>query len=299
MRRWPDILGGPSALGYDLTPVDQSIRTDMETGAQRLRRLTTERLDRANITILMTDVEFKAFRAFHADAYWSAAGDSDDLSGSTVAGVTINGDAYVGPGGCLADKIVEEAVTSQHYWQRNLTGLAIDGIKITASASLRSSSRQYARVAIVGRDDVVRWATVHLTDGEITASSNAVATGKARENDSFYRVTITGDAGIGASTPRLRIQPMSDASTVSYLGDVGNGIYACEICAREGDDGFLRTGANGNALGAAGGSAWFDFPIAVGNGLTYSECRFVGPYQARAGAGLLWTVTFALEVRNA
>lgn len=298
MRRWPDILPGPSALGYKLTPVDQSLRTDMETGSQRLRRLTTERLDRASITLVLSDAEMTAFRAFHADAYWSAAGDSDDLTLWTVNGTTINDDAYVGPGGCLADKIEEDLTNASHTAQVLLTDLAIDGLTITGWATIRGQGRNYARVSIVGRDDVVRYVEVHLTDGEVTDSSDASATTKAREADDFWRVEITAAGGTGSSTPRLRVQPMSDATTTSYLGD-GSGLFVCEICAREDTGGFLRTDADGNVLGAAGGSAWFDFPVAVGGGLTYSECRFVGPYDAQASAGLIWTVAFTLEVRNA
>lgn len=52
--------------------------------------------------------------------------------------------------------------------------------------------------------------------------------------------------------------------------------------------------------GAAGGTSWFSITLPVGaGGLTSVTARFLQPYSAQSGAGLLWTVHGELEVRYA
>lgn len=52
--------------------------------------------------------------------------------------------------------------------------------------------------------------------------------------------------------------------------------------------------------GAASGTSWFTINLATGQtGLTTVTARFLQPYQAQSGAGLLWTVRGELEVRYA
>lgn len=50
----------------------------------------------------------------------------------------------------------------------------------------------------------------------------------------------------------------------------------------------------------ASGTSWFAISLPVGQtGLTSVTARFLGPYQAQGGAGLLWNVRGELEVRYA
>lgn len=52
--------------------------------------------------------------------------------------------------------------------------------------------------------------------------------------------------------------------------------------------------------GAAMGTSWFTISLPVGQtGLTSVTARFLSPYKAQGGAGLLWTVSADLEVRYA
>jgi hypothetical protein len=52
--------------------------------------------------------------------------------------------------------------------------------------------------------------------------------------------------------------------------------------------------------GGAAGTSWFTISLAVGQtGLTVVTARFLQPYTAQGGAGLLWTVHGELEVRYA
>jgi hypothetical protein len=57
-----------------LSPVDQTIRTDMEAGPARVRRRTHARNDFLNVSILFTAAEMAAFRTwFESDADGGAA----------------------------------------------------------------------------------------------------------------------------------------------------------------------------------------------------------------------------------
>lgn len=52
--------------------------------------------------------------------------------------------------------------------------------------------------------------------------------------------------------------------------------------------------------GAATGTSWFTISLALGQtGLTSVTARFLQPYTAQGGAGLLWNVHGELEVRYA
>lgn len=52
--------------------------------------------------------------------------------------------------------------------------------------------------------------------------------------------------------------------------------------------------------GSATGTSWFTISLALGQtGLTSVTARFLAPYKASGGAGLLWNVQAELEVRYA
>ena len=74
MSSWPTTLPIPTAAGYTLKPVDQSIRTDMEGGAARARRRTTARNDKASAAWYLTDAQLAIFRAWFDNSETGAAG---------------------------------------------------------------------------------------------------------------------------------------------------------------------------------------------------------------------------------
>jgi hypothetical protein len=75
MATWPDTLPAPNLAGYQVAPSDQSIRTEMEFGAARSRRLTYARHDRVRASWVFTDAQMDIFRTwFENDA--EAAGGS-------------------------------------------------------------------------------------------------------------------------------------------------------------------------------------------------------------------------------
>jgi hypothetical protein len=99
MAIWPTTLPSPES-DYSLDPVDQTLRTDMESGAPRTRRRTTARNDKVKVVWRMTDAQLAIFRAWFEDDATGIAGGAAwftiDLPIGTggVVGVTAH---FVGP----------------------------------------------------------------------------------------------------------------------------------------------------------------------------------------------------------
>jgi hypothetical protein len=74
MATWPATLPLPTAEGYDLAPADQTVRTDMEVGAARVRRRTAARQDMLAVRWVFTDDELEDFRDWFDDATKAAGG---------------------------------------------------------------------------------------------------------------------------------------------------------------------------------------------------------------------------------
>lgn len=75
MTTWPASLPRPVFDGYALDPLEQAIRTDMETGSPRNRRRSKARNDRISVSWRLTDREMMIFRAWF-DYDGGAAGGS-------------------------------------------------------------------------------------------------------------------------------------------------------------------------------------------------------------------------------
>ena len=74
MATWPTTLPAPSLEGYGLETQDQTVRTEMEGGAARVRRRTTTNPDRFTLRFSMTAEQMVTFRAFwNADWQHGAA----------------------------------------------------------------------------------------------------------------------------------------------------------------------------------------------------------------------------------
>ena len=74
MASYPATLPKPTASGYTLKPVDQTLRTDMEKGAARVRRITSARLDKISFTLIFTTPELQTFRSWFDSATGAAGG---------------------------------------------------------------------------------------------------------------------------------------------------------------------------------------------------------------------------------
>jgi hypothetical protein len=301
MRRWPDTLPPAGTEAYRLTPVDQALRTTMETGAQRARRISRARLDRVATAWRFTDAQMAVFRAWHEDAPWSLAGASDDLTGWTAGNVTLMAGPFAGPDACPTTRMLETTATGEHVVQRDLSSQVANGATVVVLATVSGVTRTRTQIGLRQKDgSTVASASFDLAAGSVVAAANGGVGSIASRGGGWWRCALVAPAGSGSSTPRMRIGAMSGSAT-SYAGDAAQGLDLCEVMARaqSGYDLFARTGADGRVLGAAGGAGWALMPLAFGGGLQTVEARFTGPYEARALAGLNWEVSAQLEVRNA
>jgi hypothetical protein len=304
VRAWPDVLPGPSHTGYELSPADQSIRTDMEVGATRVRRITQARRDLLSLPFRFTDTEYATFRAWYGDELWSVAGDSDSLESWTLTAVTRSADAVAGPDlGVLADTILETTANSAHRVNLTIGEAAPANTVMVLHATIKAAGRNRARLSILRRDGSSPGATVDLTTGLVTTTSGLAATAVVtNRGNGWYRVRIEVDMLSGGSSPQMRVFCALDDNTTSYAGNASLGISVCEVSARVKSatgDLHLRTDATGRALGAAGGSAYFFNIVALGGGTTRAEMRFTQPWRVETLPGYNWQVTAPVEVRNA
>lgn len=75
MAAWPNTLPKPTP-SYGINPVDQTVRTEMEGGAPRVRRRTSARNDHVSVVWVMSDAQLAIFRAWFDDASQAAGGAS-------------------------------------------------------------------------------------------------------------------------------------------------------------------------------------------------------------------------------
>lgn len=87
MATWPVTLPSPDISGYQLSPVDPTIRTEMEAGAARARRRTAARNDLVAVSWTFTDAEMATFRTWF-DSSSDAAGGSAWFSMDLAIGAT-------------------------------------------------------------------------------------------------------------------------------------------------------------------------------------------------------------------
>lgn len=300
MRLWPDTLPGLIAPGYALSPVDQSVRSDMETGSRRLRRITRARADSVTASCRMTDAEFAAFSAWYYSEVWSAAGGSDTQTGWTGSEATPGASPVTGPDGIIPWRLTETVATAQHLANRSLALAPTDGA-VRLAATLRNAGRRWARLGLVDRAGLLRWANIDLQTGAAGNQSGASDLRIEARATGWWRIALTVDSGTGILDPELRVAMLDDSQTAVFTGTGTAAIDICEVMVRPvtGYDLVLRTDEDGTVLGAAGGSAWVQMPLAFGGGVRTVEARFEAPFTAEALPGLGWQIELRLEVRNA
>jgi len=70
---WPSAFPNPLLSGYDLETGDPTARTDMESGAARVRRRNTGVPDHVTLSVLLSDEQMIDFRAFWNDEWRQGA----------------------------------------------------------------------------------------------------------------------------------------------------------------------------------------------------------------------------------
>jgi hypothetical protein len=88
MADFPAGLPSPNTSGYTIKPIDQTIRSEMEMGGQRVRRRSTARFDKVSVGWQLTDAQFATFRTWYENAATGAAGGSGWFNISLPVGAT-------------------------------------------------------------------------------------------------------------------------------------------------------------------------------------------------------------------
>lgn len=298
MRHWPDTLPTPIGPGYGLEVVDQYLRSDMEVGPARARRMTRARRDRVQAVWVMTPSEFFAFRAWFEDLPWSLAGHSDDLSGASRVGATWAGGALT-PSGVVAGTLFETAVTSTHSASITMP-LQSAAATLHHTVSLKAAGGlATARVALLCQDNVTRRVNINLATGALSALAGAGAEARVQDRgDGWWRVILTAPASAGATPPQAQVFALHDPSGV-YAGNPARGVSIGELNVRTDAGLYLPTDSDGRARGAAGGPAWAMIPVWTGGPLSPVECRFERTFTVEVKPGLNTHVSAGLEVRHA
>jgi len=300
MRHWPDTLPTPIGPGYGLEAVDQYLRTDMEVGPARTRRLTRARRDRVQAVWVMTPAEFVAFRAWFEDGAWSLAGHSDDLAHWAATGAGFVPAQSLTPSLVPAGRLVEDGSTGAHLLALALPGLPA-GVEVRATLSLRAAGRARVRAGLLGTDAVLRDLAVHLGTGAGSGASGVTFWSVTDRGNGWWRVSFRVTTGAGAGVAALRVSLCDDSGAASYVGTGVSGADLAEVNLRlhTGADLYLPTDAAGAARGAAGGPAWAMIPVWTGGPVTPVECRFEQTFTVEVKPGLNTHVSAPLEVRHA
>lgn len=146
----------PLVEGYALNPVDPVIRSEMESGPPRARRTSYARNDKINVSWLMTDATFAAFRVWF---------DSDEGAGGGAAWFSM-----ALPIGEYGFRTVDARFAS--IWQSAPSGTL--RWKVTAQLELRYSpvltalEQQNILLGIMEKDVVLLWAPA--TQADVLAS---------------------------------------------------------------------------------------------------------------------------------
>lgn len=302
MRRFPDVLPGASYPGYALSPASQVRRSDMEAGEARVRRITRARRDMISASWIFTDAEMGAFRTWYDDLPVSLAGDSDDLSGWGRTEMSAPAAGIAGPDGCVPSALVPTTVAAAHSTGKSLPALVADGEAVVATVTLASGGIQKARLRWIDRSGASLTADVDLVAGQVLGTPGFPVTVVERAAG-WWRLTATLSTGTGGSAPWVLIHALDASGAAVFAGNGSDGLLACEVMVRrltcEADALFVRSGADGRALGADGGAGWFQMLVPLGGGLSVQDCRFVDVFDGRAGAAMEWTVQAKVEVRHA
>ena len=90
MSTWPTSLGNPQFSGYELETVDQTVRTDMDGGAARVRRRSTATPDHVPLRFIFNESQMATFRAFwESDFMYGAAWVNMPVKTGRVSGLSV------------------------------------------------------------------------------------------------------------------------------------------------------------------------------------------------------------------
>lgn len=114
MAAYPSTLPAPLSESYQINPIDQVIRTEMDGGYTRARRRTTARVDKISVSFVYTSSQMDSFRDWFEDSTGADGGASwfdITLKTGDGASLTVEG-RFFG---------IWQAVYKGGYWQVTAT----------------------------------------------------------------------------------------------------------------------------------------------------------------------------------
>lgn len=157
---------------------------------------------------------------------------SEDITGTgwaitADAGRTAN--AVASPdGNVTADKLTESTTTSvQRYAATPQVAGLSDYSTVVFSVFVKSAERTFCRVNGLTKAGSVAYLTVDLSTGAIsnTGGADLIGFGCDGFGNGWFRAWVAYSVNTGGISPRGRVQLMQSATTTTYAGTVGSGIY--------------------------------------------------------------------------
>lgn len=275
MSSWPSILPSPLVAGYALNPADQTLRTDMESGAARVRRRSRARLDMLDVSWKFTDAQMAIFREWF------------DNSGTAEAAGTAQDGSALHSGTAQAG--------------------AASSITLAAAASATTDYYKLATVTITGGTGSGQARTITAYNGTTKVATVSSAWTTPPDATSTYTISA-GTAGIVLAADASATVDYYKNCTIHLTGGTGSG-QTRTVNAYNGNIKLATVDTVWSAQpdatsvyeisgGADGGAAWFTANLTTGDGgIVSNDARFNGAWKSSLLPGLNHQVTAKLESR--
>ncbi len=202
---------------------------------------------------------------------------TEELSNAvwTKTRASITPDAVANPltGAQDADKLVEDSTAANTHTANQViaNSLIADDTTVVASSYVRPDTRTHVALVIATKAGVNKIAYYHLHDAGATSGVSAgyVATIEA-VNANWWRISISGSVGAGASNPNVAVFLADTSPTWAYNGDGISGLYVWGLQLEEGSEATSYETSQFSFHRGATTAAEASDPALVGAGLLFA-----------------------------
>lgn len=315
MAAFPYSLPGPLAQGYSISPLDGSLRSDMDSGLARVRLRSTARLDRVEATWRLRTAELAAWRAWvDSSSSYNLLQSSEDFANAYWGSARIQTrlpNAIAAPDGSLsADGLVPSTELGDHYIERNVTGLP-PAAEHTASIHVRAAGSRDIQLYAFGTGNALHSVKLNTATGAaglITSAEYLAGAGVTTDwgvrplGGAWWLMWLSGYPDAAATNRRFRLRLTDAAGVGAFAGDGVTAtahVWGAQLAAG-GLRPYLPTRSSAPATvdGLIGTTGWFDLRLPFGGVAPETRlARFVGAPSYRMHSQTCWDVSAVLEVR--
>ena len=224
----PTSLPRPLMAGYQLTPANNVIRTDMEVGTARARRRSAARNDRISLKWRLTDPEMRIFRArYNSTGGWSLTypHDATAVTGWTNTRTVDVANAITAPDGTLTANYLRSDATasSTHDARYSLVGLpTVDNANYCGSVFAKAGERTWLRVMLTNKAGINGLRYFDLANGLVGYGINN--TGRIESfGDGWFRCSVLANMGSGATNPTFLLSLGEGDNDANFSGQYRDG----------------------------------------------------------------------------